>query len=345
MNPALNYAEARDRFLAAAEESGFRTFRQRIPTEDGSDFFQDYALLKRGKRLLLHISGVHGIEGYAGSLLQTELLKNQLWKENDFSILFLHALNPVGMALYRRNNGNNVDLNRNFRKGAAIPNPDYKYFSRYLSPSNRLDFPLGFLEAAYHFHKLGRGRATQAIASGQVSFPDGMFYMGTHIQREIALFQQILQFHCQDFEEIYVLDVHTGLGAFGEESLFVDDETKDLPWVEKIFDRKPTLTDPNLGAYQNQGRLSDAIHDSLPKAKIHYCLQEFGTRSPRTTLRAVREELFNWKARRPTDPRPEPIVNTMIDAFFPQQEDWMQSFLQLGKLRCQQILSSKFSDT
>lgn len=339
MNPSLNYIEARERFLAAAEDNGLRTFRQRIPTEDGSDFFQDYALLKRGKRLLLHITGVHGIEGYAGSHLQIELAKSEAWKKSDTSLLFLHALNPVGMALYRRNNGNNVDLNRNFRKGAAIPNPDYDFFSRYLSPSNRLDFPRGFLEAAYHYHRLGKGRATQAIASGQVSHPDGMFYMGTHIQREIALFQQILQSHCQDFDEVYVLDVHTGLGNYLEESLFVDDEKKDLPWVEKTFKRKPTLTDPELGAYQNQGRLSDAIHVSLPKATIRYCLQEFGTLPPRDTLRAVREEIFQWKLRQPLDPRPDRIVRLMIDAFFPQKEDWIQNFLSLGKLRFEQILS------
>jgi len=164
--------------------------------------------------------------------------------------------------------------------------------------------------------------------------------MGTHIQREISLFQQILQFHCQDFDDVFVLDVHTGLGTYLEESIFVDDESNDLPWVEHIFKRKPTLTDPDLGAYQNQGRLSDAIHESLPKANVYYCLQEFGTRSPRTTLRAVREEIFEWKIRKPGSQRPDSIVNIMINAFFPQQMDWIENFLSFGRLRFQQILNT-----
>ena len=67
--------------------------------------------------LVVHTSGVHGVEGYAGSAVQQALLRlhsatpptNKLRT----SLLLIHAVNPYGMAHYRRFNENNVDLNRN----------------------------------------------------------------------------------------------------------------------------------------------------------------------------------------------------------------------------------------
>ena len=64
--------------------------------------------------LVVHTSGVHGAEGYTGSPIQIAWLKEcPLKKEERPTMIFVHAVNPYGMAHYRRFDQDNVDLNRN----------------------------------------------------------------------------------------------------------------------------------------------------------------------------------------------------------------------------------------
>lgn len=93
--------------------------------------------------MVLHSSGVHGVEGYAGSAIQLNFLQSLLEKvmgdswvywviycwdlntqdsvsevlSDDFAILVIHVVNPYGMSWWRRWNENNVDLNRNLIDG------------------------------------------------------------------------------------------------------------------------------------------------------------------------------------------------------------------------------------
>src|SRR5580658_5800800 len=83
------------------------------------DLTQDYAFFraKDPQGLLLHLCGVHGAEGYVGSLIQQELLQKpesiHRFLELGWSVLFVHAVNPFGMSWCRRVNEKNIDLNRN----------------------------------------------------------------------------------------------------------------------------------------------------------------------------------------------------------------------------------------
>src|SRR5688500_5108840 len=67
------------------------------------------------KATFVFMSGCHGIEGYLGSSIQKRFL-NRLNKEiaHSFNLIIVHALNPYGMAWYRRVNAKNIDLNRCF---------------------------------------------------------------------------------------------------------------------------------------------------------------------------------------------------------------------------------------
>ena len=74
-------------------------------------------------------SGVHGVEGYAGSAIQTWFLREILREQQKIlsnpdkpcdksnwdtrQIMLIHAVNPFGMRVSRRFNENNCDLNRN----------------------------------------------------------------------------------------------------------------------------------------------------------------------------------------------------------------------------------------
>ncbi len=86
---------------------------------------------------IVHSSGVHGIEGYAGSAIQLAVLDLVSKKETTVdrpTIVLVHAVNPVGMKEYRRCNEHNVDLNRN---GLAIPGakPSFQDFVNQRDPN------------------------------------------------------------------------------------------------------------------------------------------------------------------------------------------------------------------
>src|SRR5690242_4650808 len=93
------------------------------------------------KRVLVHTSGLHGVEGYAGSAIQLQWLADGLPAlPHDAAIAVTHILNPYGYAWLRRFNEHNVDLNRNFRApgddGSDIATDGYLRWDSFLNPQS-----------------------------------------------------------------------------------------------------------------------------------------------------------------------------------------------------------------
>jgi hypothetical protein len=330
-----NYHEAREKFLALAESYGLRNVRFRVPHEASSELFLDFAFVRRNpERLLIHLSGTHGIEGYLGSAVQSAILSDPT-PATDASLLFVHAVNPYGMQFFRRANGNNVDLNRNYTRNPQ-PNPDYAAFNSYLNPRTQLEFLTGKISGFYSMKRFGPARTAQAVASGQNSHPKGLFFMGERIQREVQLLQEILRSHFSGVKEAIAIDLHSGLGTMGEEMLFVDEDVNPLAreLFTQLFGRAPTLPDPAQGSYINQGRLSDAIRDALSAAKVHCVLQEIGTYPAGKVLDALRQENFEWHA---NGHGASPSTQAkMLEMFCPSNPAWRESALRVGKTRWHQ---------
>lgn len=76
-----------------------------------------------------------GVEGFANSAIQCELLARPT--RADVTVVVVHAVNPSGMAWWRRQNENNVDLNRNcwWDFAVAPPNPGYAEVHDLLMPA------------------------------------------------------------------------------------------------------------------------------------------------------------------------------------------------------------------
>jgi hypothetical protein len=336
MRIETDYAAARAGFEADSDKAGLRTFRMRVPYENQPELFLDFALRKGAPgRALVLLSGTHGIEGYAGSHIQRLLLREL--PEGGPSLLFVHAVNPYGMALYRRANGQNVDLNRSFNR-TKVENADYDYFDSYLNPRSGLEFYTGFLRAAIAKARIGNARTRQAVAAGQMHRPHGLFFTGQEIQREVKLVQEVLRTHLAGVKHLTVLDLHTGLGDYGGEMLFVDhDRESDSPeYFERAFGRPCDVPDPSAGAYSIHGRISDAFREALPQAKLRYCLQEFGTLSATRVLHALRRENFDWRFRPPGSPPPPAVKTAMLAAFLPEDPGWRESIVALGCERWRQ---------
>ncbi len=114
------YQEARSKFLKAvrAANAELEYFLNPVRGAESEELYTDVASinLPDADRVLVLISGTHGIEGFAGSAIQTGLLREDIAGElpKDTGLLFIHALNPYGFSHLRRYTEDNVDLNRNF---------------------------------------------------------------------------------------------------------------------------------------------------------------------------------------------------------------------------------------
>ena len=82
--------------------------------------------------VLLHISGTHGPEGFAGSSIQRSYLysghrrSHKRGKAATATQIYVHALNPYGFAFNRRVNEDNIDLINSVYNFSSEPN----WFSR-----------------------------------------------------------------------------------------------------------------------------------------------------------------------------------------------------------------------
>ena len=115
------YSEARRRFREAAAALSWQLESLPIAASgpDGTELTIDIACSQQQPpdKVLVVSSGVHGVEGFFGSAVQTALLEH--WAAHNraapqIRCLFLHAVNPWGFAWRRRFDENNVDQNRNF---------------------------------------------------------------------------------------------------------------------------------------------------------------------------------------------------------------------------------------
>ena len=135
---AQSYEESRAAFRAEAQAAGGRLESLDVVEVDGHGMLTiDAAMFgEEHAHAIVISSGLHGVEGFAGSAIQRQCIANGV--PEGYRLVLIHALNPFGMACSRRVNENNVDLNRNF---CASPeefsgaSDGYKMLEPFLNPT------------------------------------------------------------------------------------------------------------------------------------------------------------------------------------------------------------------
>ena len=224
------YSDYRQNFINEAKKANCKISSVAIGEvgPNGENLFQDYAYIDQQKKITtIILSGLHGAEGYIGSEIQVEILRKLSVSELSTNLLFVHAVNPYGMAWYRRTNKNNVDLNRNaafYTK--KIENKKFSIFLPFLSSSSYFallaQWPIALVKAL----ALGARDTSQVIASGQYEYQKSIFFGGFETQKEVSLLISNIQTHCPNSEIFRVIDIHTGLGPSAFDSLLVSGDSK-----------------------------------------------------------------------------------------------------------------------
>lgn len=231
-------------------------------------------------RLVIVVTGIHGVEGPCGSICLTDGLERGLFQDGSrgTAYLLVHGLNPWGYAWARRVNENGVDLNRNFRNHRQdLPNDFYREIEHLAVPrkvthANTAKF---LTNLGWHLITRGRKRTETMLLGGQRSDPLGLYYVGMRAQPSAAILARLLRRFSRPARKVVYLDVHSGLGAFGDLSLLHGYEEDDarralatqLCEVEK-YDANPgdsiLFADRLLGAKAGfSGTLEFGTHDEL----------------------------------------------------------------------------------
>ena len=179
-----DYFTARDRFREMATTAGGH--QETIPLDakgpNGEPLGIDIAWFGAAspRRVVLHSSGLHGVEGFAGSAIQLQLLQDLPKISEDTALIVVHVLNPYGMAWLRRFNESNVDLNRNFLgDGPYAGAPDtYSVLDSFLNPPTPPRTDLFTLRAGWLVMRYGMPALKTAVVGGQYEYAKGLFFGG-----------------------------------------------------------------------------------------------------------------------------------------------------------------------
>lgn len=180
---------------------------------------------EHARRVLVVIAGTHGIEGFAGSAVQFDLLQllaaGHVLIPDDTAILLIHALTPWGYAWLRRCDGDGVDLNRNCVDfSQPLPENDQYQQLRDALFSENIQHRQSILAEFARIH--GRIALEKAISGGQYHDPVGPFYGGEAPAHGRLVCEALIGRYALQERRLAVVDLHTGLGSYGYGEIICD---------------------------------------------------------------------------------------------------------------------------
>ena len=339
-----DYLTARERFRAITLERGFRlkSFPIGLTGPNGEDLSIDAAILgsETPGRAWVVSSGLHGVEGFFGSAVQSHWLISGFrgWSiQHDEAIVFLHGLDPFGFAWLRRFDENNVDLNRNFvidQRGYSGCDPLYARLDTLLNPQGppRL-FDFFQLRATAAIVRHGQNRVKSAIAQGQYEYPRGLFYGGHEPSRVHQLLAENLPRWLGEARSILHTDFHTGLGVSGSYKILLEsDVPRDrVEWACEIFgEDRVEFWDATGISYETRGDLGTWCRSNFPHCAYDMHCAEFGTYPSLRVITALRAEnqAHHWlESGHSTRARTK---RELMEVFVPADSAWRRSVVALG---------------
>lgn len=358
----LTYDECRARFRRTATEAGLPVRSDAITARgpDGQTLTIDSVWFgRRGeltagddrpRRALTILSGVHGVEGFVNSALQCDLLarvgsaEGRATLPDDVGVQLVHAVNPWGMAWWRRQNESNVDLNRNWRRSEIEPmhNDAYDEIHHLACPDTpglpSLDDLL--VAAAGYVADKGLPWVRDAITIGQYRHPDGLHYGGERTEESNAILQQLVTERLVGAERALTIDLHTGHGPRGALTL-LSDQPIGSAQHEFFTTRFPearveaTADNPDATTGLKSGQIANGFDDLLagaPGFVEHFATSaEWGTASDEEQLAAT--YLESWVARHGDRANPEhaAVVWQYRCCFTPDDPEWEATCLATGR--------------
>ena len=315
------------------------------------------------KNLIVLTTGVHGMEGYIGSVMLDvffEEIYPTLDTENT-GILVVANVNPYGMKYMRRYNENNVDLNRNFIidwNGFDLSsNKDYPEVKEFLQPEGKIGNAFWheaefYLNLAKEALTKGADKVSDALLTGQYEYPQGVYYGGNGDEISTAYLKGVFN-DCLDgeYENIVHIDIHSGYGPRYNMVIFNSVyETMTEAETKEAFGYDYVISYDSESFYATTGDTTDYFYRLAESKKSEKDLFstcfEFGTigdsfmDSILSLKYTVDENRQHWY---PTENKvaSEIVSENYAELFYPTEKEWREKTVADFKTAAEGVLNAK----
>lgn len=318
---------------------------------------------KEQKNLIVLTTGVHGMEGYIGSVM-LDVFFEEIFTEldkKDTGVLVVANVNPYGMKYMRRYNENNVDLNRNFimdwENFDLSSNKDYPKVQSFLEPKGKIGnafwHEVGFyLSLAKEAIFTGADVISDALLTGQYESPQGVYYGGTGDEASTAYLKSVFN-DCLDgeYENIIHIDIHSGYGPRYNMVIFNSVyETMTEAETQKAFGYDYVISHDSESFYATTGDTTDYFYrlaesKKTDKELFSTCF-EFGTIGDEfldtiLSLKYTVDENRNHWYPTKNSTSEEVVKENYYELFYPTEKEWREKTVEDFKTATKGVLNAK----
>ena len=318
---------------------------------------------EENENLVVITTGVHGMEGYIGAVM-LDVFFDEVYPTldaEDTGVLVVANINPYGMKYMRRNNENNVDLNRNFildwESFDRSTNKDYPEVKDFLQPEGKIGnafwHEVGFyLNLAKEALTKGADKVSDALLTGQYEYDKGVYYGGNGDEKSTAYLKNVFD-DCLDgdYENIVHIDIHSGYGPRYNMVIFnsVYETMTEAETIE-AFGYDYVISHDSESFYATTGDTTDFFYrlaesKDTEKELFSTCF-EFGTLgdsfmdSILSLKYTVDENRQHWY---PTENKTakEVVKENYNELFYPTEKEWREKTVEDFKVAAEGVLNAK----
>lgn len=366
---SANYHQGRQRFLKSTQGLPLDAERWHwnIPSRTETDLSVDSIYLagrKPDATLLVMLSGVHGVEGFAGSAIQSMFIEEVLPRidRNKWGVMIVHALNPYGYKYHLRNTENHVNLNRNcFSRPDSYreTNPESislsdRFVPRMAVNSIVSDLVQKRIERAgkVHFDDISMDHFIKSVGVGQWEKVEGLEFGGFENEPQVRELISALRQRMPEYKDVLLFDLHTGLGERGRLHLLTGDVEGSVDpdfftdlfqpkEDEKIYDYTSADTE---GFYETLGATNNIFPElAKPGQRVCALTMEFGTlgHSLDNQVQSLNLWLLEHQGAHfgyANEDLAQKIKADYLEKFFPSAPEWRMKVLATSRALFQRVL-------
>jgi hypothetical protein len=337
---ARDYSEARETFLSASAvaKGDHREYAHETSGPAGERLATDVVWLgdRDARNVLVLIGGTHGVELYCGSACMIDILLHGRLPQG-WALCCIHAVNPWGTAWGRRENEDNIDLNRNYVDfHADLPQNDlYRKIHTDLLLRDLSDVALVTSnDAIAKATALYGARAIlKARSAGQYEFPDGLHYGGSCPTASRQIMEEVIrEYGLAARGNVVVWDYHTGAGPFGYcEPIYLGEpigQRYDL--AKRVFGAWLTTQRSDGAVTPSQTGLGSELWERLGGPETYLVALEFGTYPMTPSGGILRQDNFLHRQNGKLDwdsSETRQVKTTLREEYDPQSAIWRELVL------------------
>ncbi|MCR9257334.1 MAG: M14 family metallopeptidase [Alphaproteobacteria bacterium] len=334
-----SYAVSRESFIEACKAAGasHKSYQNPNRGPTGEKLTADAAWIGKStaKKLLVLVSGTHGVEGFCGAGALIDFLGEAFYTDlpKDTAVLLVHAINPHGYAWLRRVTEENVDLNRNFvdfEQPLPINTGYDELADAFIPPAlSGPEFDQAEAKIQAYIDTHGFASLQSARSGGQYRYPQGIFFGGhapTWARRTLE--RMLDDFDLPKRKVVGVIDFHTALGpyGYGEPICGHAPGSKGVKRAKRWYG--DSVTEPALGTSSSVPKvgLAEFGWEWACKDRVTHIALEFGTYPPPVVRAALRDDhwLHSYTNLDWDDPETQQIKARVRKAYFPDNQDWRE---------------------